>query len=324
MTGLIALMCFALGRAIVHPIRNLVEISRGYAAGNLCYKALNNRQDETGLLMDTIGAMRDQLANVIGDIKRHTKVVNSKARGIVDVNHRLLVRIENEVGSLSETSGTVTGLSQSVERFARAAENASNLAESARSNAQAGVHVSKSAADAMKAISDSSREIGEITGLIDEIAFQTNLLALNAAIEAARAGEQGRGFAVVAGEVRVLAQRASEAASRIKNLIDESLVRVGHGADLVRQSGTALGTIVESVTEVERINSNMAHGSQEHAVQITELTSTIEQILLDIREDAQLITEASNSGKDMGWRADSLEELVDFFQTEEDSAVIAS
>ena len=105
----------------------------------------------------------------------------------------------------------------------------------------------------MARIEQSSRKIADIIGVIDEIARQTNLLALNAAVEAARAGEAGRGFAVVASEVRSLAQRSSQAAKDIKDLITNSTGQVQEGVELVNRAGASLSEIVASIKEVADI-----------------------------------------------------------------------
>ncbi len=113
----------------------------------------------------------------------------------------------------------------------------------------------------MARIEQSSRKISDIISVIDEIARQTNLLALNAAVEAARAGEAGRGFAVVASEVRSLAQRSSQAAKDIKDLIVNSSVRSEEGVQLVNRAGESLKEIVDSINEVADIVADIANAS---------------------------------------------------------------
>ncbi|MFX6803600.1 methyl-accepting chemotaxis protein, partial [Acinetobacter baumannii] len=100
--------------------------------------------------------------------------------------------------------------------------------------------------ETMHAISTSSHKIVDIISVIDGIAFQTNILALNAAVEAARAGEQGRGFAVVASEVRSLAQRSATAAKEIKELIQDSVDKIGAGGRLVTEAGSTMAQVVQS------------------------------------------------------------------------------
>ena len=75
---------------------------------------------------------------------------------------------------------------------------------------------------AMATIKASTRQIEDIVASIQDIGNQTRTLSLNASVEASRAGDAGRGFAVVAGEVRVLADKATEAARRITLLLREN------------------------------------------------------------------------------------------------------
>jgi methyl-accepting chemotaxis protein len=75
--------------------------------------------------------------------------------------------------------------------------------------------------------------ISKIIQSINAISDQTNLLALNATVESARAGAAGKGFAVVADEVRVLAQRTTESASEIEDLIGETKQHVDQLAEFI-------------------------------------------------------------------------------------------
>src|SRR5450830_401593 len=177
--------------------------------------------------------------------------------------------------------------------------------------------------DTMESINDSSKKIVEIISVIDGIAFQTNILALNAAVEAARAGEQGRGFAVVASEVRVLAQRAAQAAKEIKILIDDSVVKVGSGSDLVQKAGVTMHEVVDSVRRVTAIMAEITHASQEQSVGIQEVSQALGQMDGMTQQNTALVEEASAAAQELSEQALHLNEIVGQFKLDVSDATVS-
>ena len=88
------------------------------------------------------------------------------------------------------------------------------------------------AVDRLKA---SGEKISDCGSLINTIAMQTDMLALNAAIEAAHAGKRGKGFAVVANSVKSLAERSSDSAAQISDIVDGNRSTISDVAETLRR-----------------------------------------------------------------------------------------
>ena len=113
-------------------------------------------------------------------------------------------------------------------------------------------------------------EIGAMT-----LAFQIDLLALNAGVEAEWTGEAGKGFAVVATEVRTLAQRSSEAAKQISELIQKSSLRVNEGVVLVGETGKLLTAIVERIGIINASANEIAKSAEEQAQNLGQVNGSV-------------------------------------------------
>ena len=102
----------------------------------------------------------------------------------------------------------------------------------------------------MSSINSTSNEMTGIVNMITDISDQINLLSLNASIEAARAGDYGRGFAVVADEISKLADKTSGSVKEIERLIKQSESEIKNGMQNVAGTVSAIGEIIDSVTEI--------------------------------------------------------------------------
>jgi methyl-accepting chemotaxis protein len=162
----------------------------------------------------------------------------------------------------------------------------------------------------MREISDASSETSKIIKTIDEIAFQTNLLALNAAVEAARAGDAGAGFAVVADEVRNLALRAAQAAKTTQDLIENTLVKVNAGGQLVEKSSGAFFKVIESTSKVAKLMAEIAEASNEQAQGVDQINGAV----LDMEKVTQTIAataeESAAASEEMYGQAESMNAYV--------------
>jgi methyl-accepting chemotaxis protein len=169
----------------------------------------------------------------------------------------------------------------------------------------------------MGEINSSASKIADIIGVIDGIAFQTNILALNAAVEAARAGEQGRGFAVVASEVRNLAQRSAAAAKEIKQLIGDSVEKIGRGSKLVGQAGETMDEVVASVKRVTDIMSDIASASAEQSAGIEQVNLSIIEMDGMTQQNAALVEQAAAAFQSLQDQAAELQRVVSIFKLAE-------
>jgi len=205
-------------------------------------------------------------------------------------------------------------LTGTVRQNADNATHANQLAGDASQVAARGSEVVRQVVTTMGEIHHSSRKVVDIISVIDSIAFQTNILALNAAVEAARAGEQGRGFAVVASEVRNLAQRSANSAREIKKLIEESVANIDTGSALVEQAGQTMDELMQGVSSVTTLMSEIMSASREQSMGIEQVNVAITQLDGTTQQNAVLVEQVSAAAQAMEAQSTQLEQVVQSFR----------
>jgi methyl-accepting chemotaxis protein len=286
---------------------------KSLADGNLTTRLNDGLTADYQRIRDDFNGALGRLQETVRDIAAAAHEVAGATGEISASTNDLSQRTEEQAATLEQTSAALEEISATVKKNAENARAANKSVDSAFDLADRSGQVVVQAVEAMAGIEKSSHKISDIIGVIDEIARQTNLLALNAAVEAARAGEAGRGFSVVATEVRSLAQRSSEAAKDIKNLIAASSGQVREGVDLVNKAGHSLAEIVATIKSVAALVAEVASACAEQAVGIEQVNKAITQMDEVTQQNSALVEQNAATARTLERQTKAMGGRVAFF-----------
>jgi methyl-accepting chemotaxis protein len=303
----------ALG-AFLAPIDEAVGALERLAARDLAVRIETDHPGDHARIRAAFNATAAALHDALAEVGDAVEQVSAAAGQIASASHGVASGASQQASAVEQTSASLEAVSGAAERNARQAAHASRLAESTRAAAGEGEAAMERMVAAMEAIRGSAEGTSAIIRDITEIAFQTNLLALNAAVEAARAGDAGRGFAVVAEEVRSLALRSKEAASRTEGLIQESVRQAADGDSMAREVRVKLADVATNVQSVSGTVAEIARAAGEQSAAVAEVTRAIDEIGRVTQGNAASSEQSSAAAAELSAQAGRLERLLAGFQ----------
>lgn len=304
---LAAIIAVIIGTYIATGIARVVKSTNSVLSqvseGDLTTSLKIDRNDEFGVLGNSINHMIQSMRELIGKMMTASGTVSSFSLEVSDTSNKLY-------GATKDIATTVNDIEQGISQQATDTESClvqmSNLADQINSvqintneiqeianntkeiigqgivvvdelgeKARGTSTITKTVIKDIQDLEKSSELISSIISTINDIANQTNLLSLNASIEAARAGEAGRGFAVVATEIRKLAEQSSDAANEIGNIIKQIQDQTHKTVKTAKEAEDIVTSQEDALKETVSVFGNINN-------HVESLTNNIRKIVEDI------------------------------------------
>lgn len=290
--------------------RKTVQISQG----NLNIDSSQNYPGQFNMIAQSLNSIMITLNDFLREIIISSSQVNASANQLSNASQSLAQGSTEQASSIEELTASIANVANQAVSSSEDANKARELTKKVIKNADHGSQQMQVMQKAMDQINQSSKGISGIIKVIDDIAFQTNILALNAAVEAARAGQHGKGFAVVAEEVRSLAGRSAEAASKTTLLIEGSISKVSEGTKIAEETATALMDIVKGINETAGIIDNIALVSKDQACETEQIKVGLDQISQVVIQNAALSQQSASASEELLRQAQSLKSQTELFK----------
>ncbi|MGN0552664.1 MAG: methyl-accepting chemotaxis protein [Oscillospiraceae bacterium] len=294
-------------------IKHISDSLEKMAEGDFTHETEGKFRGDFEPIKASLDNIMNSLRSVLADIDRASSSMSEISEQVVDTSCRLAEGVNHQTSLINEISETFESMKESIKMNA---DNTSNVVALA-SKTKAGVKVSGEQMNellhAMRDMFNSSQEIRSINDTIGDIAFQTHILALNASIEAAAAGEAGRGFSIVADEVRELAAKCGEAASRTTELIERTVGAIQNGMNLAETVSGSFGAVEEDTAEVEKNIADISAASEEQAACISVVSDKMDSISSVVEITSVSADKAADISEKLKDEAETLKTIVSGF-----------
>jgi methyl-accepting chemotaxis protein len=124
----------------------------------------------------------------------------------------------------------------------------------------------------------------------------------------------GKGFAVVASEVRALAQRSTQAAREIKDLIGINVETVASGERLVKDAGATMREIVAGVARATAIVDDICKSAGTQSEGLSEVNASVTRLDEMTQQNAALVEQSAASAEGLRDQARTLQAMVKRFK----------
>src|SRR5262245_29466292 len=337
-------------KELQESIGNFLNVANQIARGDLTKRG-SVTNDSLGRVVESINRTVETLGTTVSDVQATSERVSTTAREMLVSSQRLATGAQAQSREATKAASALAGVTKSVRQVAGNATASANAARRALEAAREGEVAVRQSLEGMEGVQaeveeiteklkrlvDRSVEISEVVKTVKNIASQTELLALNASIEAAGAGEAGVRFAAVAGQIRKLADLASQAAKDVETLVqavqvetqaagtamEQGTHRVEEGYQVSRQASALLQEIAQISQESAALAEDISVATQEQVRGTEGVAAAVQFIAGSAVQTEQSAVQAGKTVESLAGLAEALQAKLSQFKVKASSVATA-